>query len=103
MISGLGIIAAIAVGGSNLLFRGYEYFGLAETPQTTPVLIFLFTALIFVCGCFLHNQMLKKIFAFEPPFKVKKTKGEDGVTRVSFERNDNSPETKPPASSRFSI
>lgn len=95
LISGLGIIAVIAVGGSNLLFRGYEYFGLTETPHTIPVLVFLFTAILFVFVCVFHDSLLKKVFAFEPAFKVKTTKGEDGTVKVTFERNETSPEIKP--------
>jgi hypothetical protein len=90
IISGLGIIALIAIGGSNVLFRGYEYFGLTETPNSISVLVFLFTAIVFVLGCFKHHVLLQKVFAFEPPFTVETKKREDGTTLVTFRQNPNS-------------
>jgi hypothetical protein len=97
IVSGLLIIALIAIGGSNILFRGYEYFGLTETPNTTSVFVFLFTAIICALGCFGHHRLLQGVFAFEPPFIVETKKREDGTTLVRFKQNPNSSEK-----SRFS-
>ena len=95
IFSGLGIIGTIAVGGSNFLFKGYDYFGLTETPNPIAVTVFLSTAILFVVGCFFHVRLLNLVFAFEPPYTVKTRALKDGRTSVSFDGNDKqSPQSK---------
>lgn len=91
LFSILGIVGTIAIGGSNLLLKGYDYFGLSDTPNPVAVTVFLFTALLFAAGCFFYDKLIKKVFAFEPLYNVKTKKREDGTILVAFDKNDKAP------------